>query len=158
VPFPSSWPLRIAYVGTLLGALLPLKRDLMGGGSGISIGNWRYVLLVPSLALAAICVWRLVMVLTDKNALDSLAVEGPLLAARRLGMLFMYLATGIFLLTILGGPLIWLSFSDKSVTGAVGLVLGFFLTLLAGIGPIGLIAFEFSRLRAFELMSKERDS
>jgi hypothetical protein len=158
VRIPSSWPLRIAYASTLLGFLLPFTRGLLGSTPGIRLGAWSYVLLVPALILAATCLWRLVIVLSDRNALDSFAVDGALLAARRVGTLLIYLGAAVLVLSVLGGPIVWLLLSHHTESGAEYFLLRLFLALFTGIGPVGLVAFEFSRMRSFELKDPERDT
>jgi hypothetical protein len=95
-------------------------------------------------------IWRIWVVAADRMALDSPQTEGVLLAARVLGVVFLYLGTLVFVLNVVGRPLIRALITRPSENGVELYVAGMYLAMLGGIGTLGLLLFEYSRLRSFE--------
>jgi hypothetical protein len=156
----STWPLRIVYVIVLLSILLPIG---LSGSGWVSLslgrGGWRSLWQYAFVALfVVLAIWRIWVVLADRSTLDSPAVAGLLRAIRITGVTLLSLGTLVFALDVLGRPIIRALVSRPSESGVEFYVVGLFLAFLKGIGPLGVIVFEFSRLRSFEKLGYLGDS
>jgi hypothetical protein len=105
---------------------------------------------VSAVLFLGLGIWRIWVVAADRSALESPQTEGVLLAARLVGVLFLYLGTLVFVLNVIGRPLIRALITRPSEDGVEFYVAGMYLAMFAGIGTIGLLLFEYSRLRSFE--------
>jgi|SRR5690348_11509899 len=152
-----SWPTRIAYIGTVLGIVAPIGLSA-SSWVGISLGRGGvggFPMYVSAVLFLGLGIWRIWVVAADRSALESPQTEGVLLAARLVGVLFLYLGTLVFVLNVIGRPLIRTLIKRPSEDGVEFYVAGIYLAMFAGIGTIGLLLFEYSRLRSFE---RERGS
>jgi len=147
----ASWPLRIAYVITLLAAVLPIGLASSGwvamttGGSPFAI-----VPYIGPLLFLLLGVYRVVVVLRLPGTLDSPRATGFAGFLRPVGLSALYFGAVIGLVNLLSRPLTRLIFPRPSDTGVEFYVVGVYLSLLGGVGLLGLVFFELSRLLAFE--------
>lgn len=150
--YRSSWPLRIAYIGSILGVVLPVGLSA-SGWVGLSLGRGGasgVVAALSSIVLVAVAIWRIWVVAADRSALNAPRATGALSAARILGMFLLYVGTVVFVLNLVGRPLMRALVTRPSENGIEYYVAGLYLAFFAGLGSLGLILFEYSRIRSFE--------
>ena len=142
----APWPTRIVYALALAASVLPF------GASGwvslaVGAGSWAGLSLIIVLALA---VYRGVMVLTHPGALEAPSSAGMGRWCRRLGLWLSGIGLLTFSLTFLVRPIAHALVPRGSDNGIEFFVVGPALAVFSGLTPVGLLLFEFSRLRAFE--------
>ena len=156
----SSLPVRIAYICTVLGIVAPIGLAA-SGWVGLSLGRGGYggILSTVSFALfLALGLWRIWVVAADRSTLDSPQTKGLLLAARLVGLFLLYVGAVVFVLNVVGQPLIRALVTHRSEDGIEYYVAGMYLALLGGFGSLGLLLFEYSRIRSFEMGASLEDS
>jgi hypothetical protein len=146
--------LRIAYALVLIDILLPSLLPGSGWvqlalGPGSILGGGLAGLLAWLLLLA-----RLILVVWRPVALQAVPASLPLRWLRRVGFGLMLVGALVWLLKLAAPPLaaMLLAQSGQDATGRLALqfVVAMLLGQLSGIGPLGLLMFELSRLTAFE--------
>jgi hypothetical protein len=156
----ASWPLRIAYIVCLLGIVAPIGLSASSWVS-LTLGRSMYLGNIPTLIVAVLIlvlgVWRIWVVAADQSTLGSPRVEGALLLLRCAGVFFVYVGALTTFFNWFGGPLIRLLVKHRSEDGIEFYVAGVFLAILGGLGRLGLLMFELSRTRSFELQA-DRDA
>ncbi len=153
----ASVVLRIAYCLVVLGAILPF---------GIAASGWVSLAKGPNLLgavpflgpllLLALGFFRVYLVARYPTTLSSPPVSGLAALVRVLGQLAIYIGVVATVLSWVARPLMRALMTSRTESGAEYFVVGLYLSLVAGIGLLGLLMFEFSRLLAFERLAYER--
>ncbi len=146
---PSSI-LKVAYCLVLLAAILPFglaKSGWVGLATGASMG------LVPflgPLVFLGLGLYRVYLVARVPGVLSSPEATGLAAFLRAAGTFCLYVGVLASVLSWVAGPLMRAFMKSRTDSGAEFFVVGVYLSLAAGIGMLGLLSFEFSRLLAFE--------
>jgi len=145
--------LKIAYSLVLLGAIVPfgLARS---GWVALATGGFASAPFIGPLALLALGLYRVFLVARVPGLLDSQATVGIETLLRMLGQFLLYVGAVVAVLGWISGPLMHAFIQRRTDSGAEFLVVGVYLGMAGGLGILGLIFFEFSRLRAFERSSR----
>ncbi len=151
---PSS--LKWAYAIVVLSAVVPIGLGSSGwvsmamGGSVITA----VPLLGPVLFLL-LGLYRTVLVVWKPETLDSYRVSGLASMFRKVGIGGIYFGAVVGALNLLSRPLTQALFSQRTESGVEFVVVGLYLALAGGVGVLGLLLFEFSRLLGFEAALRE---
>lgn len=146
----ASVPLKWAYCLVLLFAVLPLG---LAGSSWVALarGGIGYSLpLLSVLPMLVLAVYRVYLVVRMPGALSSYPAAGFGRALRALGVFAIYLGAAVSIASLAAGPLMRALMTSHTESGAEYFVVGLYLSLLGGIGTLGLLCYELSRLIAFE--------
>ncbi len=156
--YQASSFLKVSYRLVLLGAILPF---------GLSKSSWVSLItghgifsIIPyawQLVFLVVGVYRIYLVTRFKGTLDALPVSGIAATLRSLGVFCLYIGAIITLLNWFSGPLMHMFMTHRTESGAEFVVIGWYLSLVTGIGYLGLLLFEFSRLLAFERQIKQNN-
>ena len=160
MPLQNNLALRAAYSAVLLGVLLPIGLSASGWvGLTFGRGGGRGgVLMIGAVLFAALVVWRLVVVASGRANLERPLPTGALRALRILGIVCLYIGGVVFLLDLLGRPLLRSIFPKPDDAGVMLYVAGVYLAVLKSIGTFGVLCFESSRLRSLESALPASDS
>lgn len=155
---PSA-ALRAAYCLVVLGAIVPV---------GLATSGWVAMARGPSLIAAvpfvgpllllALGGYRVYLVARFSTTLSSPPISGIASLIRVLGVGAIYVGVLATLLSWIGRPLMRVLMTSRTESGAEFFVAGVYLSLIAGVGLLGLLLFEFSRLLAFERLAHERSA
>lgn len=147
----ASLPTRAAYCITLLGAILPI---------GLGKSGWVALATGPSLAgsipmlgpilFLVVGLYRVYGVVRTPGTLDATPATGFIAFLRRAGLLFLYVGAIAVVLGWAAGPLVHSLLRSRTENGVEFFVIGLIVAMLSQIGIIGLVLYEFSRLRGFE--------
>lgn len=151
-----SVSLRLAYCLVVLGAILPF---------GIAASGWVSLAKAPSLLgsvpivapllMLALGGVRVYLVARYPTTLSSPPVSGGAAFVRVAGLVAIYVGVAATVLSWLAGPLMRTFMTTRTESGAEFFVVGLYLSFITGIGLLGLLMFEFSRLLAFERLAFE---
>ncbi len=149
----SQWT-RVVYLTALFTVLVPLALSgglRVGRMSGIfAVFDW-----LPAFMAAAV-IWRAVQVIRDRWRLSSPAMLGLNHWARVLAQGLMSLGLLFFILRLMAVPITKaLLGGARTESGAEFFFVDVVLTQFAGLGPVGLLLFEYCRLSAFEQAARE---
>jgi len=153
---PTSSILKIAYCLVLLAAILPFglaKSGWVGlamGGAGMG-----FIPFLGPLVFLVLGLYRVYLVARVPGVLDAPEATGFGAFLRAAGKICLYLGMVASVLGWVAGPLMRVFMTSRSDSGAEFFVVGFYLAMAAGIGMLGLLSFEFSRLLAFEQSAQE---
>lgn len=149
----TSASARFVYLLALLASVIPFGRS--GWVSlAMGAGSWAGVASVIVLALA---IYRTTLVLARPDALDAPVAVGMVHWCRVLGACLACIGLVTFILSFFVGPIGHALFPRRSDNGVEFFIVGLGLALAGGLTPVGLLLFEFSRMRAFEQwLRKER--
>jgi hypothetical protein len=111
---------------------------------------------IGPLLLVALGVFRVYLVARYPSTLSSPGVSGIAAVLRALGQAAIYIGVVATVLSWGARPLMRALMTSRTESGAEFFVVGLYLSLVAGIGMLGLLMFEFSRLLAFERLAYER--
>lgn len=152
-----SFALRVAYCLVVLGAILPF---------GVAASGWVALAKGPALLstvpfigpvlLLAIGAFRVYLVARFPTTLCSPPVSGVTALLRAFGITAIYVGLVATVLSWVARPLIRALMTSRTESGAEFFVVGLYLSLVAGVGLLGILMFEFSRLLAFERLARER--
>ncbi|MDY0742980.1 hypothetical protein SNE35_00610 [Paucibacter sp. R3-3] len=152
-----SLALRVAYCVVVLGAVLPV---------GVAASSWvamargpgllSVIPFVGPLLLLVIGGYRVYLVARFPTTLGSLAASGVASLMRKLGMFALYVGALGTALSWASRPLMRALMTSHTESGAEYFAAGMYLALLAGLGLLGVLLFEFSCLLCFERLSLER--
>jgi hypothetical protein len=163
LPTVPHWPAlepappwtRVIYLASLLAVLAPLA---LSGGLGMA--GMSSVLAVSALMpalIVAVGIWRAVQVIRDRWRLASPPMVRWHRLARTLALWLMSLGAIVLVLRLLATPITRAVLGGaRTESGAEFFVVGMVLTLFAGLAPVGLLLFEFTRLSAFEQAAREQ--
>jgi len=147
-----SFGLRGAYCVVLLGAVLPFGVSRSGwvalafGGSPLWFASYFGWLLAIGLVL-----YRVYLVARVRGVLASPQGSGFIALLRGCGIFLIYVGVPVTVLDWSARPLIKALLTTRTQSGAEFLVFGIVLGFAGAVGLLGILMFEFSRMRAFEL-------
>jgi hypothetical protein len=118
----------------------------MATGATPTIG----VPFIGPLLLLVVGVYRCWLVLQSSGSLGSFALSGFPLLLRRVGVGALYVGGAIAVVNLMGRPLMMLLLTQRTESGAEFFVVGYYLSFVGGLGVVGLILFELSRIVGFE--------
>ena len=155
---PSA-ALRLAYCLVVLGAILPF--GVAASGWVALAGGMSLLSLLPPVELLlalAIGGFRIYLVARFQTTLSSPPVSGFARLARALGLIAIYVGVVATVLSWIARPLMRAFMTSRTESGAEFFVVGLYLSLLGGIGLLGIFMFEFSRLLAFEKLAYQHQA
>ena len=140
--------LKIAYVVVLLGYMLPIGLASMSWVRLATGGHFRTVFGI--LVILVVGAWRIYTVFRHPGTLDSPRVDGFPRLLRWVGMACLYVGAVFVALNMVSRPIMAALVTKPSETGIEFFMVGMYLAKFAALGWSGLMAFEASRLLAFE--------
>ena len=147
----ASLSLKWAYCLVILSAVMPVGLVSSGwvalaAGSGTSLG----IPFLGPVIMLGLGLYRVFLVAKIPNTLDALEVAGFSKALRKVGIFLLFVGAVVAALNLISRPLL-LALPPQYTRGApVFFVVGVYLSILGGLGLLGLIFFELSRLLGFE--------
>lgn len=102
------------------------------------------------LLFLALGLYRIYSVARTPGTLSTSRVAGFPLLLRRVGTFALYVGAIVAIVGWLAGPLMKLLMTHRTESGAEFFVVGLYLSMSSGIGLLGLVLFELSRLIGFE--------
>jgi hypothetical protein len=146
--------LKIAYCLVVLSAVVPFGLAKSGWVT-LATGGFGSVTFLGPLAFLALGLYRVFLVVRVPSALDSQATSGLETLIRALGKFMLYVGSLVAVLGWVSRPLMRAFIERRTDSGAEYFVVGMYLAMAGGIGVLGLILFEFSRLLAFERSARK---
>jgi hypothetical protein len=148
---------KVAYCLAVLGAVVPIglaKSGWVALGTGItSILPIRYI---GPILLLALGLYRVIVVIRSRSSLNSPTAQGFVAFLRSAGIFLIYIGAISAVLSWISGPLMHSFLRSKTESGAEFFAVGLLLAFLGSTGTLGLLLFEFGRLRSFELYTQEQ--
>jgi hypothetical protein len=146
MPHIASRALKVFYCLVLISAVLPI---------GLASSSWVAMAKGPSMlggsfVFLLLGCYRVYLVAKLPRTIDSLKTTGVSEFLRRVGLAGIYFGGFVAVLNILTGPLMRLFMNSRTGSGAEFFAAGVYLNFLGGLGILGLLCFELSRLLAFE--------
>ena len=147
----ASFLFKLFYCVAVLGTIVPIGLASSGwvrASTGASL-----VGLVPfagPMLFLALGLYRVFLVARVPGTLDSPSVVGVAAVLRAIGVFCIYAGAVVAILNWISRPLMRLLIARPSETGVEFYVVGIYLALAGGVGVLGLLLFEFSRLLGFE--------
>lgn len=148
---PASFLLKLLYCLIVLGAALMV---------GVSSSGWVLVsaraspavliLALGPLLFLAIGLHRVYRVARVRGTLDAPPMAGLAAALRSIGVAFIYLGAVAGLLSFASKPLMQMMAKGQAHAGIAFALISIWLTVAAGLGLLGVLVFEYSRLLGFE--------
>lgn len=149
---PSS--LKWVYSLVLLSAVLPVG---LAASSWVSLARGGSVMggipFIGPFLFLLLGLYRIYLVARVPGTLSLSQVHGFPLFLRRVGVFALYVGAAVAILGWVAGPLMKTLMTQRTESGAEFFVVGLYLSMLGGIGILGLILFELSRLIGFESAS-----
>jgi hypothetical protein len=105
---------------------------------------------IAQLLLLVLGIYRIYLVTEVPGTLSLPPVTGIPLLLRRVGVFALYVGAVVAVLKWFAGSLMKTLMTQHTESGIEFFVVGLFLSLLSGIGTLGLVFFELSRLIGFE--------
>jgi hypothetical protein len=142
--------LKLAYCLVLLFAVLPLG---LAGSSWVALARGRIgapLLLIGILPMLVLGLYRIYLVARVPGTLSSYPPAGFARPLRALGVFAIYLGALVSVATPLAGPLMRDLMKSHTESLAEYFVVEVYLSMLGGVGTLGLLCYELSRLVAFE--------
>ncbi|HYD63286.1 MAG TPA: hypothetical protein VEC35_23220 [Noviherbaspirillum sp.] len=154
-----SFALKFSYCLVILGTVVPVG---LANSGWVALATGATPMgMIPFLGpilLLALGLYRIYLVWRMKGTLDSPPLSGGIAALRAIGVFCIHLGAVITIAAWSAGPLMRLLIKQQTESGAEFFVVGVYLSLVAGIGLLGFLLFEFSRLVAFERHAREAAS
>ena len=147
---PASTSLKWAYCLVLLFAVLPLG---LAGSSWVAMargGIAGSLPLIGVLPMFALALYRIYLVARVPSTLSSYAPAGFARVLRVLGIFGLYLGAAVSIASLAAGPLMRALMTSRTESGVEYFVVGMYLSMLGGVGTLGLLFYELSRLITFE--------
>ena len=150
----ASLSTRIAYCLVLLGTILPIGLAksgwvAMAAGAGLASS----IPYVGPILFLSIGIYRICVVVRTPSTLNSMPASGFISLLRSTGIFLLYVGGVSTILGWLAGPLMHTLMGSRTESGAELFAVGFIVALVGRVGVFGLILFELSRLRSFEMQS-----
>ena len=150
--------LKWSYVLVVLSAVLPIGLASSGWVALATGGTSLGVPFLGPIALLVIGLYRVFLVAKIPGTLDAPEIAGLGNALRKIGVFLLVFGAFIGALNLISRPLL-LAVPSRYTSGApVFFVVGMYLSMLGGLGLLGLTIFELSRLLGFEQHAREQDS
>jgi len=157
----ASWRLRLVYILVVAVTILPFGISNTGWVAA-TIGGRSSALaalpLVGPLVLLALGVYRIWLVLRSSETLNSYRTAGAASVLRVLGLVALHVGAIVGVINFAARPMMRMLVSQPSDSGIEFYVVGVLVGLISGVGPFGIILFEFSRLLAFESEARGADA
>jgi hypothetical protein len=147
---PTS--LKWVYSIVVLSAVVPVgvassSWVAMARGGGGALAGLPYL---GPLLLLLLGLYRTYLVARVPGTLASYPAAGFAGVLRRFGVFALYFGAAVGLLNLSAGPLMKLLMTPRTESGAEFFVVGVYLSFLGGVGVLGLVLFELSRIVGFE--------
>lgn len=141
--------MKVFYCLAVASAVLPFG---MSGWVAMTVGGnpMPVVPYLGPLLLLVIGIWRIYQVSRYPGTLDSYVYGGALTVLRVFGLIAMGIGVLYLVVQLGGGMLVRALVPRRTESGVEFYVLGVYLALVSGIGPLGILLFETSRLFGFE--------
>lgn len=156
--YSTSSSLKWAYALVVLSSVIPIGLA-KSGWVGMMTGGWAFggVPFVGPILFLIIGLYRVGSIVQETSTLDSPEVSGLALALRKVGIVGIYIGAVVAVLNLVAGPLMKMLMTHKTESGAEYFVVGVYLALAGGLGVLGLVVFEFSRLLGFEAAARNEN-
>jgi hypothetical protein len=157
----ASWLLKGVYSLTILSAVLPIGLSASGwvaatlGGSNSLFG---VLPVLGPLVFLLVGLYRIWTVARLSGTLNSYETSGVPKMLRSIGIVALYVGALVAIANWVARPVIRMLVTSPSESGVEFYVVGVYLAVAAGIGTLGLVFFELSRLLSFEAEARGRDS
>jgi hypothetical protein len=148
----ASASLKWVYAIVLLSSIVPFGLASSGWVT-MATGGRASMAILPfagPLILLLVGLYRTYLVAQIPSTLASYPVTGFAGFLRRVGIFAMYVGAVVAILNLVSRPLMKLLITSRTESGAEFFVVGVYLSILGGIGIIGLLIFELSRIVGFE--------
>ena len=147
----ASLPLKWAYALVILSSVVPIGLASSGWvslavGGGASLG----IPFLGPIAMLGLGIYRVFLVAKVPNTLDSPEIVGFGKTIHKVGIFLLFVGAVIGILNLISRPLLHALPSQYTSGAPVFFIVGIYLSLATGLGLLGLILFEFSRLLGFE--------
>ncbi len=149
----ASWPLKLAYCFVILAAAVPVGvassgwvAATLGRGASPVAG----LTMLGPLILLVVGLYRIWTVLRLPGTLNAFQTSGAAKILRIVGLLSLYIGALVAIASWLARPVIRMLVPTSTESGVEYYIVGVYLGLVSGIGVLGLILFELSRLLSFE--------
>lgn len=119
-------------------------------------GAFGGVPFVGPILFLVIGLYRVASIVRRTSTLDSHKISGLALVLRKAGIVGIYIGAVVAVLNLFAGPLMKMLMTHKTESGAEFLIVGVYLALVGGLGILGLVVFEFSRLLSFEAAARSQ--
>lgn len=148
---PASLLLKLVYCLTVLGAALLVGLSSWSGmRMALGANPLGLILALGPLLFTAIALHRIYLVMRRPGTLDTPPVGGAPAALRSLGIAFIYLGALAVVLSIASKPLMNMLGMGSGGAGFALAMVWMWMGLAGGLGLLGVLVFEYSRLLAFE--------
>ena len=147
----ASSLLKLAYALVILSAVLPIGLA-SSGWVGLANGG-RASLGIPyigPIVMLVIGLYRIFLVAKVPSTLDAPEIAGIGKLFRKTGVFLLFIGAIFGTLNLISRPLMLLIPPHYTSGAPVFFVFGLYLSLLGGLGLLGLTLFEFSRILGFE--------
>jgi hypothetical protein len=114
--------------------------------------------MLGPLVFLAVGLYRIWTVFRLSGTLNSHASIGVARALRSIGITALYLGALVAIANWVARPVMRMLITTPSESGVEFYVVGVYLALASGIGMVGLVLFELSRLLSFEAEARARES
>jgi hypothetical protein len=153
----ASTLIRWLYCLAILSVILPFG---MSGwvAATVGAGPTQSLPFIGPILLLVLGVWRIFMVARHRYTLDTFVLGGAAKLLRILGIMGMVVGVIYLVLRLTAAPLTRAMLQSRSESGVEFYVVGVLLGLLGGVGPLGILLFEFSRLLGFEQRAQLEES
>jgi hypothetical protein len=142
--------LKWAYVIVVLSMVVPIGAASSRWVALATGGGMTGIPVIGSVVLLCLGIYRVATVLRSPDALASYQLPGFAGLLRTLGVLALYFGAVVAVVNLAAVPLMMAFLKTHTESGAEYFVVGVFLSLLRGVGALGLVAFELSRMIGFE--------
>ena len=149
----ASSLLKWAYALVILSAVLPIGLASSGWvalATGGSTSLARGIPLIGPVIMLALGLYRIFLVAKLPRTLDAPNVAGVGKALRKVGVFLLFVGAIFGALNLISRPLMLLIPSHYTNGAPVFFIFGLYLSILGGLGLLGLTLFEFSRILGFE--------
>ena len=152
-----SKTLKISYCFVLLASVVPIGLA-NSAWVGMAMGRSGFAMLPLLGPLVFLClgIYRIYLVARVPDVLASPQATGFVAAMRAVGTFFIYVGVVVTIAGLVAGPLMRALMKTRTESGAEFFVVGVYLAMVGGIGVLGVLLFEFSRLLAFERLVAAR--
>ena len=157
----ASALLKWTYAIVILSAVLPIGLASSGWvalatGGGTSLA--RGIPLIGPVIMLTLGLYRIFLVAKVPGTLDMPKVIGIGKILRKVGVFLLIVGAIFGALNLISRPLMLLIPSSYTSGAPIFFIFGMYLSILGGLGLLGLTLFEFSRILGFEQSSRQQNS
>ena len=146
--------LKVAYVIVVLAAVIPIGLASSGWVALATGHGGAAIPYIGPIMFLVLGIYRVVTVFRNPQALYSYPVKGFANVLRKIGVFALYVGALVGIMNLISRPLMAALITHRSENGIEFFVVGVYLAMLSGIGFLGIITFELSRLLSFEEHSR----